>query len=479
MPSSTGQSLDDILTITSLFTPLVTKSLPNSFTITWSFKFALPIKHVELIILATDWRSAEMICCVWKFACAAICSFFFLAILLLFAIIHNAFLRLPLRVEVTQEAFPTSDLKMVPDLRYYLNLLGLDALEYSVITPDGFIITLTRVTDLSSEEQTPTSRKPVLLVHGLLQHSGAYVTSGTKSLAYFLHHQGYDVWLGNNRCGFDPQHQFYTPGDPNMWAWDIHEMAMYDLSSLIKEVLCHSVHPKLSLVCHSQSTTQAFIALSRVSQSFPTTCLIHDRVNCFVALAPAVYGGPILTEKAFIRFINTFPTPVFHLFFGVTSFIPFMLTCRRWFVRMPSYGWFAYQMFRFLFGWNDSLWDPAVRNQQFVFAPVYVSAKLIRWWLCNKAGDSTRSVGFMSNNGAVFKHEERWFDEAPPIMLVVGGKDRLVDGSKLLDHFSTFDAGSVVSAVTVPEYAHLDVLWADDVLQRVGVPMADFLAEWG
>ena len=42
---------------------------------------------------------------------------------------------------------------------------------------------------------------PILMIHGLLQSAGAYCTNDNDSLAFYLCKAGYDVWLGNNRCG--------------------------------------------------------------------------------------------------------------------------------------------------------------------------------------------------------------------------------------------------------------------------------------
>ncbi|ODA80421.1 hypothetical protein RJ55_03379 [Drechmeria coniospora] len=58
----------------------------------------------------------------------------------------------------------------------------------------------------------------VLLIHGLLQSSGAYCCDDNQPLASWLRKSGFDVWLGNNRCGFRPRHASLKHGDPRMWA---------------------------------------------------------------------------------------------------------------------------------------------------------------------------------------------------------------------------------------------------------------------
>lgn len=183
--------------------------------------------------------------------------------------------------------------RLVCDVGYYARRVGLDVEEFQVQTEDGFVITLWHVynpaeyvpcgsdardyksphvfveegrkTDSHQRKQYADGerRYPVLLMHGLLQSSGAYCTNDDDSLAFFLCKAGYDVWLGNNRCGFNPQHTVLQYRDPRMWAWNIRQMGVMDLPALISRVLLETGFEKLGLVCHSQGTTETFVALAK------------------------------------------------------------------------------------------------------------------------------------------------------------------------------------------------------------------------
>lgn len=100
------------------------------------------------------------------------------------------------------------------DVGYYARRVGLDMEEYKVQTEDGFIITLWHLynpldytpvsaerrdymaphiftSDAANEPRTEKSwsgqrKYPVLMIHGLLQSSGAYCTNDDDSLAFFL-----------------------------------------------------------------------------------------------------------------------------------------------------------------------------------------------------------------------------------------------------------------------------------------------------
>lgn len=173
--------------------------------------------------------------------------------------------------------------KIVCDVGYYARRVGLDVDMFKVRTEDGFLIDLWHVYDpkeyaiLNTDAETsdtnsprkmvrPGDKKtkfPVLLMHGLLQSSGAYCSNDDDSLAFWLCKSGFDVWLGNNRCGFSPDHESLSTADPRMWCWNIRQMGIFDLPALTAHVLAETGFDKLGLICHSQGTAQTLIALSK------------------------------------------------------------------------------------------------------------------------------------------------------------------------------------------------------------------------
>src|SRR5208282_5789240 len=162
---------------------------------------------------------------------------------------------------------------LVCDVGYYARRVGLDVEVFKVQTEDGFIIRLwhvynplefTPLTESEREIRGPhlftgvgpsrpgrngyyKPKYPVLMVHGLLQSAGAYCTNDDSSFAFYLCKSGYDVWLGNNRCGFKPEHTLLKYSDPRMWAWNIRQMGVMDLPALISRVLFETGFGKLGL----------------------------------------------------------------------------------------------------------------------------------------------------------------------------------------------------------------------------------------
>lgn len=433
---------------------------------------------------------------------------------------------------------------LVCDVGYYARRVGLDVESFDVETEDGFIIELWHVFNPREYEKLPSEARkpqgpilfpatssglhngeaqqcysegnkkyPVLMIHGLLQSAGAYCCTDDDSLAFYLAKSGYDVWLGNNRCGFEPRHTMLEYSDPRMWAWNIRQMGVMDLPALISRVLSETGFPKLGLVAHSQGTTQALVALAKEQRPD-----IGAKISVFCALAPAAYAGPLI-GKAYFKFMRVVTTSMFRCIFGIHAFIPFMMIMHG---LLPArlYGAMGYRVFSFLFNWTDTRWEWDLRDRMFQFSPTYVSAESMRWWLgreCfarQKCILATREEGRMEDeedmhddeemkkyysghrtdterpssaqsdssceggnieNLPSHRNEERgkyaWYDEQfPPLALWVCGADDLVDGRRLLRRF---DRGrephvNVVHKKIIEGYEHLDVIWAMDAIEKVG-----------
>ena len=457
---------------------------------------------------------------------------------------------------------------LVCDAAYYARRVGLDIETFEVQTEDGFILDLWHVynpsehTPARPHERDPKSPRifvhdgtssstqasstpgssnvsdkyPVLLVHGLLQSAGAYCVNDDDSLAFYLCKSGYDVWLGNNRCGFEPKHQLLSYGDPRMWAWNIRQMGVMDLPALVSRVLLETGFAKLGLVCHSQGTTETFVALAKEQRPD-----LGEKISVFCALAPAVYAGPLI-GKMYFKFMRIISPNMFRVMFGIHSFIPFMMTMHA---LLPGklYGALGYRVFSFLFNWTDDRWDQGLRDRYFQFSPVYVSAESMRWWLgreCfarQKCILSTKSeniredledeeedhhqhdqqthggpspnvslpktvnpdVTTTTTNPQIRSHSpptsssspstsssstshqrtsHAWYSPlCPPFALWVAGADELVDGRRLLRRFERGREphARIVHAKVIDEYEHLDVLWAMDAIEQVGREVREVL----
>ncbi|XDG10190.1 hypothetical protein ABKA04_009805 [Annulohypoxylon sp. FPYF3050] len=410
---------------------------------------------------------------------------------------------------------------VICDVGYYARRVGLDIEEFEVQTEDGFVIDLWHVYDpreytrLNDQERSyqgpdlftgdyrkrlrdPSQKRkfPVLLMHGLLQSSGAYCVNDDDSLAFYLCKSGYDVWLGNNRCGFRPKHTLLNYSDPRMWCWNIRQMGVFDLSALVSRVLFETGFEKIGLVCHSQGTTQTFVALAKEQRPE-----LGEKLTVFCALAPAAYAGPLI-GKMYFKFMRVISPSLFRIMFGIHAFIPLMMTMHS-ILNPHIYGQLGYTVFSFLFNWTDTRWDRGLRDRMFQFAPVYVSSESMRWWLGRECfakhkcilstkeewrseeredgtdgplaeTDSQRRDSGIANSPREHHRKPKgttaWYNEQIcPFALWVAGNDDLVDGRKLLHRFERGREPHVrvVHSKVIPEYEHLDVLWAMDAVDQI------------
>jgi pimeloyl-ACP methyl ester carboxylesterase len=455
----------------------------------------------------------------------------------------------------TEDEFPPLEGGPDPlkcDVRIYARRVGLDCEIFDVQTEDGFIIELWHLYNPRDYKRTKDSERtphapevfpdngsgsgvsgsqyadgdkkyPVLMIHGLLQSAGAYCTNDDDSLAFFLAKSGYDVWLGNNRCGFKPRHAVLSYDDPRMWAWNIRQMGVLDLPALISRVLSETGFEKLGLIAHSQGTTQTLVALAKEQRPE-----IGEKISVFCALAPAAYAGPLI-RKAQFKFMSVISPLMFRMVFGIHAFIPFMMMMHS---LLPGkfYGDMGYRVFAFLFNWTDDRWERDLRDRMFQFAPVYVSAESMRWWLgrecfakqkCILATHEEKSIedkedeeedhsvvhAMSSGDNSGDEHDTdaadskpgshaldrnkhglqrrkstnaryAWYGpNTPPFALWVCGADDLVDGRRLLRRFERGREPfvDVVHSKIIEGYEHLDVIWAMDAIGKVGKEVREVL----
>jgi gastric triacylglycerol lipase len=108
---------------------------------------------------------------------------------------------------------------------------------YTVKTADGYVSTLFRIPGKLGE--APSSKKPVLMQHGILCDSNFFTLNDPdKNPAFILAEQGYDVWLGNNRGNnFGRFHVDLATHTEEFWDFSWEEMGVYDTPAHIDYIL--------------------------------------------------------------------------------------------------------------------------------------------------------------------------------------------------------------------------------------------------
>ncbi|EJD54162.1 alpha/beta-hydrolase [Auricularia subglabra TFB-10046 SS5] len=343
---------------------------------------------------------------------------------------------------------------VIGDVRYYARAVGLDIEEDEITTQDGFILKMHRI--VNPRLQNDGNAKggfPVLVLHGLFQSSGSFVTSEERSLAFWLAEQGYQVYLGNNRAVFNAGHASLSRSDPRFWDWTIRELALYDFPAMVDYALASSGHSKVALVAHSQGTAQAFLALSCGMRPD-----IGPKISLFVALAPAVFAGP-LTKGFPFTLLGRMGWPLWRRIFGVHDFIPLMRYAYDY--APPSlFAAMGYLMFAYLFEWTDANWLARRKRKMFRFTPSPVSSASVFWW-CGRGG-------FAAHGTLLDPTLARWFEDEtfPPLAIFHGGRDFLVQTEPLLERLRRVETGvRVIRAEKIELSEHCDFYWAAEAVE--------------
>lgn len=313
--------------------------------------------------------------------------------------------------------------RLVKDPQYYARNCGFDIIDETAETEDGYYLRIHHVKCLHPEPELQKigNGYPILIMHGLFQSSGSFITSEERSIAFWLAQRGYDVYLGNNRAVFDMGHRKYSRYSPAFWDFDVGDLAMYDIPAMIDYVCARTGYKKIAYIGHSQGNATAFMALSRWYRPDYGT-----KLSYFCALAPAMFVGPLGRRFPLVH-LSRLDWPAWRRLFGVMDFVPLMKLSYDWTPATP-YAALGYQMFAFLFEWNDTHWLQRRKAKMFRFTPMPVSSRLMYWW----AGKN----GF-AQRGCLFDPNETWYDERfPPVSLYGGSEDHLVLPKPVLDHFN-------------------------------------------
>ena len=80
--------------------------------------------------------------------------------------------------------------------------------------------------------------------------------NGQNSVAFQLAHEGYDVWLGNNRGTlYSRKHIILNPSDPedleDFFNYTFTDMGKYDVPATITYILENTNQPDLTYIGHS------------------------------------------------------------------------------------------------------------------------------------------------------------------------------------------------------------------------------------
>ena len=326
-----------------------------------------------------------------------------------------------------------------------------------------------------------------MLQHGLLDNSGTWIVPPSEDqLPKRLSDAGYDVWMTNSRGNFNSfehtnprEYSVFSMSSP-YWNFSFDHMAEFDVKANIEYILKESERSKLAYIGHSQGTTQFFGANALEDYS--------DRVELFVGLGPVInpshQNSPLISVILWTNLQSVLQT------FGINNILvlPGMVSiiARNLIEKFKTVTWRFIQL---LCGINT---DPMIDLDRM---PVMVRNEpggtslqnLLHWLQIMRTG-----VFAKYDYGRDFNIQNYGTEEPPvydtkfmaknirkyPTLLVRGENDYLVDTpdfTELKTILSQVDSNSALKIIEIPEYGHLDYLWARNVNEKVIAPVLEFV----
>lgn len=188
---------------------------------------------------------------------------------------------------------------------------------HTIVTEDGYILTVHRIPYSRNSTTRNIPRKTVLLHHGLLGSSADWIIPGPeKGLAYILSDAGYDVWLANVRGNtYSRAHTTLNADTFAFWNFTFHEVSQYDLPAVVDYIMdIKGWDVKINYVGHSMGTTILFAMLS-------TKTHYNKVLRAGFALAPVAFMTDI---KSPIRLLAKYSDNLEYLLkiLGANEFLP-------------------------------------------------------------------------------------------------------------------------------------------------------------
>ncbi|KAL4438220.1 hypothetical protein ABPG77_010581 [Micractinium sp. CCAP 211/92] len=328
-------------------------------------------------------------------------------------------------------------------------------------------------------------RPPVLLLHGVLDSSAAWVLNEpSQSLGFILADAGFDVWLGNSRGnGFSRNHTGLDPGKAEFWDFSWDEMASFDVPAMVSRVLQQNGSPQLAYVGHSQGTTQLFAALAAQPA-------LRDRLSVAVMLAPAVHmrgiHAPAMQILAAMDadrlpcLTAAQPLPCIALKQEAADI--FGQLCRTTPLACAS-------IITFIAGFNSANVNMTRLPTMVQYAPSGTSVKNIVHWaqairksrqrqqplfqmydydnVCYTPTGLPRTCNMRVYNSLEPPSYDLGAIAAPPLAIFHGGRDKLADVQDVATLLRALPSEAVVYTQFEPTYEHIDFTWGIDACVRI------------
>ncbi|KAF9362352.1 cholesterol esterase [Mortierella sp. NVP85] len=305
--------------------------------------------------------------------------------------------------------------------------------------------------------------KPVvLLYHGFMMCSEVWLCNldEERNLAFVLAEAGYDVWLGNARGNkYSLKHMFLKPHENKFWEFGMDELALFDMPDTIDYILGETGAPSLVYIGFSQGTAQAFASLS-INPS------LNKKVSLFIALAPAT--TPPGLDNGLVNSVVKAAPNVIYLLLGRKTPLAAALFWQD-ILHPTTYATLIDMAVNFLFGWDCQSMSRVQKAVSYQHLYSFTSVRILVHWfqiirtqVFQMYDDVLPRVPYLSSTRGHCPHPFPTVQITTPIAVFYGGNDTLVNPKSLVE-----DLPELVGMWEIPNYEHLDFLWAQGLDEHV------------
>ncbi|XP_059483957.1 uncharacterized protein LOC132201648 [Neocloeon triangulifer] len=367
------------------------------------------------------------------------------------------------KLQMMQKHFADSRASDLPDVGLptpdMIKRQGYPAEIHYVTTEDGYILQMHRI---------PNPGKPVIfLQHGLLCSSADWVMMGPDlGLAYLLFHRGYDIWMGNCRGNtYSRNHTTLNPDtDSEFWNFSWHEMGHFDITAEIDYVLGQTGETQLVYMGHSMGTTQFFVMVSERPE-------YNAKIRQMHALAPVAFMGGVRSPLALLApFVDQLEW-VLNMF-GVDEFFPsteFLEFIGASLCRDGAFTQAICSNVLFLLcGFDSKQLNETTMPIIISHTPAGASSKTVLHYTQEINSDKFRQYDY-----GYFDNMDHYGQHAPPqydlskitanIYLHYSENDWMSHPNDVTQLYNQLASCQGKFRVPLPEFNHLDFLWAIDV----------------
>jgi len=276
------------------------------------------------------------------------------------------------------------------------------------------------------------------------------------------------VWIGNFRGNkYAHKHQSLKPSDKKFWNFSLDELAYHDVPAMSEYVLKASNEKKLNLIPFSQGFAVTMAALSMNSR-------MANRINCLVALAPVIVPS---FKNAYIGSLTKVSSRAMFLFLGHG---PFLHMAQFWRKLLPKalYNVALNVAMNILFGWNCRSIRSKDKMAMYQHLYSFTSTKLLLHW-CQIA--ESGKFQWFNDDFSISPSSDEVYMPTYQISKITIPTVLLGGESDTLCHRGDLDLmiKNCVHSKCIPNYEHLDLIWANDVDKTVFIEIQSMLETLG